>query len=282
MGSYAKLARLLLQLDLDCGGGIMPRVISAALRCMVGLASICGACSGEPSSAARPAASAGAERAPATANAVATAPELRYHMRASFWDAVQARDALIAGELAKAQRAAERLAKVDYERMLPADQKHWVARMQQSASELSMAANLDTAALELGRLALACGDCHDLHRKGEQSRTAPLPWHDPPESFDARMHRHQLGIAQLWDGLVLPSEHSWRSGTVTITLAPLTSPTATEGDAPVDAATGARIEAVRALAKQARTAASYEARGRVFGEIVARCADCHLYERPAK
>lgn len=258
----------------------MINIDSVTVRCVVALMSSGAACNHERIIAPQPtAASSGAEQHAATELDRASPPELRFHMRAAVTDAVQARDALLAGELSRAQRAAERLARMDCERILPQDWKHWVTRVQQSASELSTAPNLDEAAAELGRLAVACGDCHDRHREADPSKSAPMPWRDPPEDFDARMHRHQLGVAQLWDGLVLPSEDAWRSGTVTITRAPLTSPRAS-GAEPVDDGTRVRIEAVRALAKQARSAATYQERERVFGAIVARCADCHVYERP--
>jgi hypothetical protein len=202
-------------------------------------------------------------------------------MRASFWAAVQARDALIVGDLAGAQRAADVLAKYNYEGLLPTDWRHWYGQLQQYAKELSIAPNVAAAAQELGRMALVCGDCHDLHERGPtRPAMKALPWEDPPEAFDARMHRHQLGVAQMWDGLVLPSERAWRSGTVTITRAPLQPPEL--ANAPVDDATHKRIEEIRALAKEARVADSYEARGRVYGELIARCADCHAVARPAR
>jgi hypothetical protein len=94
------------------------------------------------------------------------------------------------------------------------------------------------------------------------------------------MERHQLGIAQMWDGLVLPSEEAWRSGTVTITRAPLHAPEAADG--PISPELHARIEATRDLGKQARLATSYQERGRVYGELIAGCTQCHYLQRPAR
>jgi hypothetical protein len=250
---------------------------NSALWLSFGLA----ACSGGASEA--PASSSGAEvAAPSVAEPTAVAPEpdLAAHMQASFWMAVRARDALIAGDLPSAQRAADALAKQDYMKLVPADWKHWVVQIQQHARELSMAPNLDSASQELGRLALACGDCHDVHQRGpDRVRPEPEPWRDPPEQLDERMLRHQLGAEQIWDGLVLPSEHAFQSGTITLTRAPL-NPPLREGE-PVEPGLQARIEEIRGLARAARGATSYEERGRVYGELVARCASCHLFLRPA-
>lgn len=215
------------------------------------------------------------------AAAPAEPPDLGWHMRATFWDSLTARDALIKGDLAAAQRAAEQIAQTDYSRMLPADWKVGVGALQQHAAALSIAPNLSAAAQELGRMALACGECHEVRAQGPgRVRTAPLPWEDPPDSWDERMHRHQLGIAQMWDGLVLPSEGAWRSGTVTITRAPLRAPEVAEGS--VSPELHARIEATRDLGKQARLATTYQERGRVYGELIAGCAQCHYLQRPAR
>ena len=240
-------------------------------------------CSDRPSEEPRVAASGGAEQSPVATEQddQAGAPDLAYHMRESFWDAVRARDAIIKGDLATAHAAADALAAHDYGRLLPPDWKHWTASMQQYARELSMAPNLSAAAAELGKLALVCGDCHDMHQRGPaRPKLKALPWEDPPETLDARMHRHQLGIAQIWDGLVLPSEEAFRNGTITITRAPLVPPEV--ADEAVDPQLSAAIEEVRGLAKQARVATTYEERGRIYGELIARCANCHAIMRPVR
>lgn len=230
------------------------------------------------SSCAAPAAPAArAPQSPGPAEAVSpkSPPDVGYHMRASFWDALEARDALIAGDLARAHRAADRLAETDYASLLPPSWLHWTAQLQQRARELSLAGDMSGAAQALGRIALTCGECHELRDKGPaHPRVQPLPWEDPPEQLEARMLRHQLGIAQMWDGLVLPSEQAFRSGTVTITRAPLRAPE------PSDETIERSIEEIRALAKDARRATTYEERGRVYGELISRCAQCHHYQRP--
>jgi hypothetical protein len=235
-------------------------------------------CGGAHSSAARSASSAtGAEQ-----NAVApAAPDLAWHMRATFWDAVRARDALIDGDLENAQRAADKIARTDYSRLVPGDWKVGVGALQQHAAALSIAPNLSVAAQELGRMALACGECHALQKRGPgRTLMVAMPWEDPPESLDQRMLRHQMGIDQLWDGLVLPSDNAWRSGTLTITRAPLRAPDV--ADEAVSPDLHIRIENTRELGKQARLATTYLERGRVFGELIAGCAQCHYLQRPAR
>jgi cytochrome c553 len=254
--------------------------IAALVLSVLGVA--CGATS--PAPAVTPpnaSAASGSEPAQPAQPATSSAPDVQWHMRASFWQTLRARDALIDGDLAEAQRQADRLAKTDYASMLPVAWKHWVAQLQQDAAALSLAANLDEAALALGRMALACGECHELHDAGpDKPRVQPQPWEDPPDTYDERMQRHHLGLTQMWDGLVLPSEKAWRSGTVTITRAPLRAPE--RAGEPIDDNARARIEEVRELAKQSRRADTYQERGRIYGELVARCARCHYTERSAR
>lgn len=201
------------------------------------------------------------------------------HVKSSFWEAIRARDAIIAGDLPVAKRAASALARQDFESVVPRDWTPWMQRIQQDARELTAAPNLGAAAQALGKIALECGDCHDIQHGGPTRLPAkPEPWRGPPEALEERMLRHQTGAEQMWDGLVMPSEQSFRSGTTTLERAPLTAPE--RQGMPIDAGLNARIEEVRELAKQAQFAATYAERGRVYGELVARCAGCHFYLHP--
>lgn len=231
-----------------------------------------------------PARSSGAELTadkPAAGPANEPDPELRAHMQRSFSAAVTARDALIDGDLPGAIRAGDTLANMDYARVMPPDWMQWVGRMQERARELGIAPNLGTAAQELAQLALVCGDCHDQHRAAK-ARVAepPHPRSDPSEHIEDQMLRHQVGAEQMWDGLVFASEDAFRSGTLSLTRAAFTAPE--HADEAVDPAFAARIEEVRALARQAGAATTFEERGRVYGELITRCATCHYLSRPAR
>jgi hypothetical protein len=203
------------------------------------------------------------------------APDRAQHMQATFWMAVAARDALVAGNLAGAKRAAQALAEHDYAGTLPEDWKHWVKQMQQRADEVVLAADVDAAAQAVAGLGLACGDCHShLQRGPKPADEAALAWKDPPEELQERMHRHETGVDQLWLGLVRPSEAAWRNGTVTLTRAPL-APVLREGEE-ASPEFAVKLEKVRELGKRARTATSYSERASVYGELLAGCANCHF------
>lgn len=254
-----------------------PTLLNTAVRATCLLLSVAlGACgSTQAAPAPNMSRASGAEQTDAAAP-----PDLGWHMRATFWDAVRARDALIEGDLTAAQRAADRIVRTDYSRMLPVDWKVGFGALQQHAAALSLAPNLSAAAQELGRMALACGECHELRARGPgRTPTVPLPWEEPNDSWEERMQRHELGVTQLWDGLVLPSENAWRGGTVTITRAPLSGPM--HANRRISPQLHARIEATRDLGKQARLATTYQERARIYGELISGCAQCHSLQRAA-
>jgi hypothetical protein len=255
----------------------------AALRgrtLLAGSIVLVGCQSTTPTSTATPEAR-GASGAEQPTAAETSPPDLDWHMRATFWDAVRARDALIEGDLIKAQQAADKIVQTDYRQMLPEDWRAGVGALQQYAYAVSIAPNLAAAAQELGRMALACGECHAVRERGPGPiQIDPRPWEDPPESLEERMFRHQQGADQMWDGLVIPSDKAWRSGTITITRAPLVAPE--QAQQPVPPELHDRIEATRELGKQARLATTYQERGRVYGELIAGCAQCHYLQRPVR
>jgi len=203
-------------------------------------------------------------------------PDRSHHMQATFWKAVEARNAVIAGNLEAAKLAGLALEKHDYEGTLPESWKHWTKQMQKEAGNLAIAGSLAEAAQTVGALSLTCGDCHAQKQQGpDRGREEPMPWRDPPETVHGRMARHEVGVDQLWSGLIIPSEDAWRAGIVTLTRAPLNRPQQ-EGEA-IDPELGKRIEEVRALAKRARTATSHAERAQIYGELLGTCGSCHVY-----
>jgi len=216
-----------------------------------------------------------ASQSPASGGAATPPPDRAAHMQASFWRAIDARDALIAGKLERAKKFASELAHQDDSKILPADWKHWVEGMRQRADELVLAPDLEAASQAIGRLALACGECHAWKRQGRQQQPPedPNAQYKPEESMPERMYRHELAADELWLGLIDASETMWARGTVTITRAPLEPPT--DHGQPVDEPMASEIEQIRTLGKTARSATTHEERAQIYGDIVSHCAACH-------
>lgn len=244
------------------------RPVAHLLPC---LALLCG-CASEPEPQAgaaespSAASSGGAEQAPVDDRA--------WHMQETFWMAVRARDAVMAGDLEAARSAARELEQHAFADTLPADWKHYTEQMRQQAQALVIASGLAEAGQAVGALGLSCGSCHFQQKAGPGAvREPPMAWQDPPDTLTERMDRHYAGVEQLWQGLVQPSEDAWRNGTLTLTRAPLQAPEA-EG-AEVSPAAHAQVERVRQLARQARAAKSHPERAQIYGELIAACASCH-------
>jgi hypothetical protein len=219
---------------------------------------------------------------PPASNHAEPNPEQRarkLHMGATFWDAVDVRDALLDGDLSRAKEIARSLRDRQYDDTLPVDWKPFIGDMRKHADELAMAPDLETAAAELGMISLSCGNCHWFTDHG------PTPLPDPrvpdpspgEEQLSDRMTRHTIASEQMWEGLIIPSDQTWHHGTLTFTHAPFEPPL--DKDMSVDSELHARIEELRGLAHEARVARSHKKRAQLYGRMVARCASCHVERR---
>ena len=87
------------------------------------------------------------------------------------------------------------------------------------------------------------------------------------------MQRHAWAFNRLWEGIVLPSDESWTLGvSAFVELPECEDHLSVEADR--NAIARAR-ELVAASSVAARSAASREARARVYGQMLPTCAACH-------
>jgi len=216
---------------------------------------------------------------PWPAKRVAEDRDRKLHMGYTFWDAVDARDALIHGDLKRAQSFASSLRDRDYGELLPQDWKPFIGDMRRHADELATAPDLETASTQLAMISLSCGNCHWYADHGP----IPLPDAqivdrlDDRELLQERMARHEIGSEQMWEGLIIPSDHAWHDGTTVLTRAPFAAPI--EGGMAIDESSRAGIEALRALARRARLAQSHKERALLYGQMISRCGSCHSRRR---
>lgn len=209
----------------------------------------------------------------ATSTPSGGAPDLGYHMQASFWGAVAARDAVIAGDL---QAAREHSAKLSQERfeVLPERWKHWIAEMQKNAGDAATAADINETAHWVASLGVTCGNCHWYSGEGPKfgaqhgAETAA-----EPESIEDRMKRHAHAADDLWTGLVMPSEQAWKRGAKRLAEAPPERPLR-EGEE-VNAHFAEALNQIKALGLRAQLVRTPHQRAEVYGELISRCAHCH-------
>lgn len=189
-------------------------------------------------------------------------PTTRKYMLSHFADSVRVRQALVAGKLSEAQSAAALVANDTWSPRLRGDYQAPIQAVRDSARALQSATSLPVAAAALGTLGEKCAWCH-LKFGGPGSPVAP---EQLDESADPGMVAHALATERLWQGLIAPSDESWRSGAEALVAAP-----ALDSDVTEVAATARRL---RELAQKG-TSAGQGHRGGVFGEVLSTCAVCH-------
>lgn len=201
-------------------------------------------------------------------------PDSLGSMHANFFLSGDAHSALVDGDLERAREAARELATQMSPQAVPDTLEPYVVRLKQRADALAATASILEGGKALGLLALACADCHVHLGAGPTPMLAgPVPRMEPPEDIGWRMFRNAVGIDQMWLGMVIPSEETFRDGTTTLAHAPTAPPQA--GGQPIDAESHAAIEEIRTLAEQARAAATPEQRAEAYGQVIARCGSCH-------
>ena len=134
-----------------------------------------------------------------------------------------------------------------------------------AAATGSDAATLLEVGLATARMGAACGSCHQV------AATGPLfPSQDLPAGgeIDAHMARHQWAVDSMWEGLLAPNEHRWRSGAYAFMESPL-------GGEPVPGGAQSWMQRVHALGESGLDAVAPEQRATLLGELLATCALCH-------
>lgn len=156
-------------------------------------------------------------------------------MHGHYDSAVAARDAVVAGDLAAAQKSIE-------------------------------AKDLREAAIAVGKTAQACGECHS-----SKAAVVALPVADKPNWKMAKneMLRHQWAVDTLWIALVTPDDELLAEALTELGASPL-APVATGMD-PVPRA----IELEVAVHEAAAAMKQPTDRGERYGELLASCAECH-------
>lgn len=134
-------------------------------------------------------------------------------------------------------------------------------------SAAAAANDLGTADLALGRVAIACGECHAAAHVAPKPRVPPVTDGD---GVRAEMMRHDRALTLAWDGLVRPDDQDlYRAAEAfrTSFLAPLTGP---------PSATAAALDqAVTDTAARLARATDPGRRASEFGQLLGTCAACH-------
>lgn len=188
---------------------------------------------------------------------------------------VQARDMrtfAVTGEDALLRLSARELAEAEETWGLPPGSAPFVAELRRAALQAVSAPSPAEATRAAARVALRCGDCHVASDAtlGERFQSG-----GPLTDGSAGRHMNRLAWVSrmLWDGLVGPSERTWRRGAEALSESeafPDEVGAASGGDAANRA-----WERLRALGGEALETEDPEERARLLARVWNSCADCH-------
>ncbi len=179
---------------------------------------------------------------------------------------VEARDAVIAGDLAAARTAGAALA-WEIDRKGRARYHQDDAPIVAAATRVADSTNLDAAARGVADVVVACAACHEA-RGG---LVVPEP-ELPPEGDALRveMERHAGAMDELWAGLVTPSRPALQTAAELFASSTLAPP------GPLREHARAADERVNRAAKVLAKVPEGEERAAAFADLMLACAACHV------
>jgi mono/diheme cytochrome c family protein len=201
----------------------------------------------------------------------AESPSLKARMRGHAAHGAAVRDAVARADFDVARAEAKALAELAVDTGLAPALRKDLDAMNAAAARVAGAGDIGEASHELAALASTCGDCH-----ATLGGPATVVGEPPDDDFAVlpRMKRHEWAVTRLWEGLVGPSDLSWKAGARVLVDAPLEPEQLTPGMSPAPAI-GKLARSVHELAANAKVAKAPVDRIAVFGELMTTCASCH-------
>jgi cytochrome c553 len=191
------------------------------------------------------------------------------HQRYRAVSIVQA--ALVRGDVTAVNPSARTLSQSEVPPGLPESASKHAMAMRDAARDASVATNVAAAAAATATMLATCGSCH----RSVGTMPAPSSVNLPAVGGTVgHMLDHQRAIDRMLRGLVVPSESEWMNGARGLRAAPLHARELPR-DAKLTPALLRVEEAVHRLAEEAVGADTVAAKVRVYGTLLARCAECH-------
>ena len=185
-------------------------------------------------------------------------------MRSHYRQVEEIQGALVAGQL-DATRDATRWLSTHEGREYPAEAAPALETMRNEARTMLRQRDILLMSRTLGRMGVACGDCHVAlgtqvaFSDEEPPRTSANP--------EAQMLRHAWAMDRLWKGLAGPSEAAWKAGAGALMTMPVDFGANEEAN---------RLSArVHELAGIAQVSTTPRERSDTYGDLLETCALCH-------
>ena len=192
-------------------------------------------------------------------------------MRGHYREAMIVHEAVIRGDLPAATSAARALAEYEPPPGTLPKAEPFVRAIRESSAQIEHAGSIADAASATANMLIACGDCH--RALGTQP-SAPLAGPPKVGGVVGHMLAHQRAADQMLQGLVSPSESSWRDGARAFAAAPLVQRDLPARDSEAHDLI-LRERSVHQIAAGAAEARDARNRAGFYGLILGGCADCH-------
>jgi hypothetical protein len=191
--------------------------------------------------------------------------DLRTRMQTHWRLASALQTAVISGNLDVAHQMATRLADLPVAE-LPEDMTVALTELRMAAGEVSLATDIEAAAVATARLGASCASCHAQVHQGPQTHPRSIPPGDWAEGM--RMSQHQWAADWMWLGFVAPSQTAWDRGARELARASFPDAEHLEQQALQDM--------VRELASRAPGLSDRAQQTSLLGELFSMCAECHI------
>lgn len=213
-----------------------------------------------------------AEAKPAPVPAPTPSPTMgevvRLHMSEHLAKAIDTRDAVIHGDLARARADLSWMASHEEPESLLAAGP-WIEALHAAARSGYQGHTAREYALAVGREGAACAGCHGSLGVQLSAVAAARPAGGAAEHAALA----DWAVGTMWTGLIANSDTAWSAGSAALAALPVESP-AYAVAAPGPAAAAALVT-LKEQASKAPAAIERVSRGEAFGQVVGACGSCH-------
>lgn len=203
--------------------------------------------------------------------AAGQAAQTATHMKEHFDQVNVMQDAVIRGDLGALREPAKWMTEHKADGMPPKAATQILA-MQTAAKRAAEASDINMAANAVATMASTCGTCH----RATDVTVKPTPPAEPPKTNDLKAHMlaHQQAVEYLYQGLVVPSEASWKKGAELLRASPMQNEKFPGDEKLTDDIKAYEVKAHQ-FANMAAKASDPKTRVGVYGALIASCAQCH-------
>ena len=195
-------------------------------------------------------------------------------MHARFDAATRIEHAIAFSDLDRARAEAGYIAALDVS-SVSLTWRPYFDSVRDAAQQVESSGSLGAAARLTATLGQRCANCHLAIAARVEFPAEPRP--SSGRKLAGEMQAHQWAAAQMWWGLIGPSNDRWIAGARALTTVPLT--TVAQSATPSSELDVDDVARVRLYANRAITTSDPDTRVDLFGTLLTTCAHCHTVLR---